>query len=243
MVTHGHGLADIAAIDLIRESERVRFLCLSQSIADQLSSIGVPQRRLSVVGWGVDTAYFQPTHRRVQAPYLLAAGTARRDYATLVRASLTTTLPVVIAGGSAWKDQPMDIAALPLPRSVTLSTPRSFTALRALYASCAAVVVPLYPTNHAAGFAVIAEAMAMGKPVIVSRTLGHSDMVVDGVTGLYVPPSDAVALADAIRSIELKSSVLERMGMAARRQAERRHSLEAFSRALCREACFWGAEE
>jgi len=38
------------------------------------------------------------------------------------------------------------------------------------------------------------EAMAVGKPVIASRIGGLPDIVVDGETGLLVPPDDAVAL-------------------------------------------------
>lgn len=45
------------------------------------------------------------------------------------------------------------------------------------------------------------EAMALARPVIASRVGGLTDSIVDGRTGLLVPPSDPRALADAIERI------------------------------------------
>ncbi|QDT65700.1 glycosyltransferase family 4 protein [Calycomorphotria hydatis] len=42
------------------------------------------------------------------------------------------------------------------------------------------------------------EAMALGRPVIASQVGGVDSIVTDGVTGLIVPPSDSVRLADRI---------------------------------------------
>lgn len=58
---------------------------------------------------------------------------------------------------------------------------------------------------------VIAEAMACGKPVIATRVGGIPEIVVDGVTGLLVPPADAESLANAmlklIRDLELRRNL------------------------------------
>ena len=40
--------------------------------------------------------------------------------------------------------------------------------------------------------------MAMGRPVVCTRTTGQTDTVIDGVTGVYVPPGDADALRSTI---------------------------------------------
>jgi glycosyltransferase involved in cell wall biosynthesis len=54
-----------------------------------------------------------------------------------------------------------------------------YVALRNLYARAAAVVVPLDDVDFQAGITTILEAMAMGKPVIVTHTQGQVDVIED----------------------------------------------------------------
>jgi glycosyltransferase involved in cell wall biosynthesis len=59
------------------------------------------------------------------------------------------------------------------------------------------------------------EAMSMGLPVVAPNVGGPLDTVEPGVTGLLVPPGDAVALADAIEKLMEDSGLRRRMGDAA----------------------------
>lgn len=61
-----------------------------------------------------------------------------------------------------------------------------------------------------------AEASAMGLPVIASDLQGLPDVVVDGVTGMLVPPKDVGALADAISALAAEPARRVRMGVAGR---------------------------
>ena len=45
---------------------------------------------------------------------------------------------------------------------------------------------------------VILESMAFGKPVVSTNVGGSPEMVVNGVTGYFVPPGDPQAMAKAI---------------------------------------------
>jgi glycosyltransferase involved in cell wall biosynthesis len=77
-----------------------------------------------------------------------------------------------------------------------------------------------------AGVTCIAEAMAMGKAVVVTRTRGQVDLVREGETGLYVPPGDPRALREAIEHLMANPGVAARMGRAGRALAETRLSLD-----------------
>jgi glycogen synthase len=68
-----------------------------------------------------------------------------------------------------------------------------------LFRSARAVIVPSVWSDPCP--TVVLEAMAAGRPVVAAASGGIVDMVVDGVTGVLVPPGDAPALAQAIDSV------------------------------------------
>jgi glycosyltransferase involved in cell wall biosynthesis len=65
------------------------------------------------------------------------------------------------------------------------------------------------------------EAMALGKPAVVTRVGGLPEVVEDGRQGLVVPPRDPAALAGAILRLLRDRPLRERLGEAARRKAQR----------------------
>lgn len=72
---------------------------------------------------------------------------------------------------------------------------------------------------------VIIEAMATGKPVIGTHAGGIPEIVLEGETGLLVPPHSAHALADAIIRLASDRDALKLMGEAGRRRAEECYSI------------------
>jgi len=74
------------------------------------------------------------------------------------------------------------------------------------------------------------EWMAAGRPLIATNVGGLPDLVVDGVTGLLVPPGDAETLAAAVRSLIENPERAEEMGRAARERWEESFSLSPFYR-------------
>ncbi len=73
---------------------------------------------------------------------------------------------------------------------------------------------------------VVLEAMANGLPVIASAVDGALEMVVDGETGILVPPGDAQALANAILRLLGDRSLARRMGQNGRARVAETYSLE-----------------
>jgi glycosyltransferase involved in cell wall biosynthesis len=72
------------------------------------------------------------------------------------------------------------------------------------------------------------EAMAHGRPVVASRIGGLPFLVPDGVGGILVPPGDASALADALRTIARDAELRSRLSRGARARAEAHHALRTF---------------
>jgi hypothetical protein len=80
------------------------------------------------------------------------------------------------------------------------------------YADCDLFVAPSLFESFGL---VYLEAMARGKPVVGTRVGGVPDVVVDGNTGLLVPPEDAPALAESILKILQDDALAETLGRTA----------------------------
>ncbi|MDD5757121.1 MAG: glycosyltransferase family 4 protein, partial [bacterium] len=72
----------------------------------------------------------------------------------------------------------------------------------------------------------VLEAMALGKPVIVTDVPGPGELVVNGKTGLIVLPADPAKLAGAIETIINDQTLSETMGKAARHLAATDFNIE-----------------
>jgi len=72
----------------------------------------------------------------------------------------------------------------------------------------------------------ILEAMASGVPVVATHVGGADELVVDGETGILVPPSDPLLLANAIDRLVADEALRHLMGSAARTRAHEQFSLE-----------------
>jgi glycosyltransferase involved in cell wall biosynthesis len=88
----------------------------------------------------------------------------------------------------------------------------------------------------------VLEAMAAGLPVVATAVGGIPELVVDGETGLLVPPGDPDALADALRRLVDDPELRQRFGAAGRARAAalfdlprfRREHVELYERLLAR---------
>jgi len=74
---------------------------------------------------------------------------------------------------------------------------------------------------------VIMEAMAAARPVVASDVGGNRELIVDGKTGLVVPPRDASALAQAILSLLQDPPRAGAMGLAGRERMQREFTMDA----------------
>lgn len=95
--------------------------------------------------------------------------------------------------------------------------------IASVFAQSHIVVLPSYREGLPK---VLLEAAACGRAVVTSDVPGCRDAVEPGVTGLLVPPRNALALADAIDHLLRDVDLCERMGRAGRQLAEREFSID-----------------
>lgn len=76
----------------------------------------------------------------------------------------------------------------------------------------------------------VLEAMAAGKPAIVTATGGNTEAVIDGETGLLVPVGGTAVTAEAIKTLASSADFRSQLGTSARERA-----IECFSQEHCLE--------
>jgi glycosyltransferase involved in cell wall biosynthesis len=203
----------------------------------------VPGERVVFTPFMVDAQFFSPdacvkggTQTQLstrKTAVICSAGLEFRDYPTLLAAVKGLDVHVVIAAASPWSKRADTTAQAEIPQNVTVRRFSQFE-LREQYAACQFVVMPLYDVNFQAGVTTILEAMAMGKAVICSRTQGQTDIIVDGESGIYVPPGDAAAMQAAIVRLLENPDEAERMGRNGRARVLSELSLDCYVKRLAR---------
>jgi glycosyltransferase involved in cell wall biosynthesis len=82
--------------------------------------------------------------------------------------------------------------------------------------------------SHEEGFSnALLEGMAAGLPMIATDVGGNAEAVLDGTTGLLVPPKDPEAIGRAILRLAHDPALAREMGMAGHARVGERFSLEA----------------
>ena len=199
---------------------------------DRAVALGVPVEKVHVLHQPVDELFWQPADRS-ESDLICAVGWEARDYKTLLAAVDGLPARVEIAVGSsvasARRGSSSDLAGR-LGAIVHRQLPPR--ALRDLYSRARIVVVPLENVDYDAGVTVVTEALAMGKPVIVTRTRGQVDVIREGRHGLAVPPDDPSALRTAIESLLADAGECDRMGRAGRELICEQHSLDRYIASL-----------
>jgi glycosyltransferase involved in cell wall biosynthesis len=214
--------------DYARAHDRMdRIIAYSSSEErNMIHRLGIPAGKIQRIYYHADQKFFRPDGRATEPDLICAAGQLLRDYDCLIEAVKGLDVRVQIAAASPWIDKPMR-ERRNLPQNVSWGR-FNRDELRNLYARSALAVVPILQNEYQTGIATILEMMAMGKCVIATRTRGQTDTIVDGETGVYVPPSDPQALRRQIERLLKDPDEARRIGDQARRFMEERAGLDHF---------------
>jgi D-inositol-3-phosphate glycosyltransferase len=231
------------------DSARIKMeACIGKSVAgvlahtcdevNHLSALGIPGTRVRVVPCGVDTGRFQPegpAAKRHADLRLLHLGSLADHQGLDQLLRLLADLPdaeLVIAGGPDPDDLDSDIAykklgklaaSLGVADRVTFAGHVTAKALPALIRSADVFV----STARYEPFGTAAlSAMACGKPVIATAVGGYADAVVDGTTGLLLPPGRPQVLVKRLRELLTTPMKLTGFGIAAADRARSRYPWE-----------------
>jgi glycosyltransferase involved in cell wall biosynthesis len=202
--------------------------CLSRAQLPVLETwLGVQPSKLHFVPFGIDTDFF-PARPWPDRPMLLSLGNDRdRDIPTLFRA-----FEQILARRPGIDIVVQTRSNLPPPDGVRIYHYLDAGLLRFLYSKATLLVIATRPNLHLSGMTTILEAMATGRPVVISRTPGIEDYVRDEVTGRLAVPSDPDSFADVILELLSDTGHLSSMGEAAAAYTRKYHSEATMCRSL-----------
>jgi glycosyltransferase involved in cell wall biosynthesis len=187
-------------------------VCVSAALAEEARRLGALE--VVVLPNGVDPP--AEVGEEAEPPEVLFAGRLSREKGVLELVEATRGMNLVVAGNGPLRDR--------VPQARGFVPPEE---LARLYERAAVVVCP----SLREGFGVVClEAMAHGRPVVASGVGGLLDLVVDGETGLLVPPGDVAALRGAIERLLGDPQLRRRLGEAGRRRASERFSWDVVTR-------------
>ena len=209
---------------------------------DVLQHVDVPGARTRLLPHGVDLRRFSPRPRSDGDGSLrvLAVGrlVEKNGFGTLVAAAalLRRHVTVRIVGSGAEQDH---LERLVDQHGVTgrvhLVGRRSHEQLPADYAWADVVAVPSVVDRHGDRDGlpnVTLEAMACGRPVVVSNVSALGHVVSEAGSGLVVPPGDSRALAAALATLGTEPWMRAQLAEAGRRYVESGFDLDVCTRAL-----------
>ena len=253
---HGNEVLDAIRSDwdgprrAIRNADCV--LANSRFTAGLLKQVGVESERIEIVHPGCDVARFQPTAvsndvrkailgRHAQGKIILTVGrlVPRKGHDVMIRAlpRVLKDIPdacYLIVGSGPAKPMLEELTfSMGVHGNVIFLENVGDAELPDIYGMCDVFVMPSRADLKACdveGFGIVyLEANACGKPVIAGRSGGIADAVVDGETGLLVPPDSPETLAESVCQVLTHKEYAERLGQQGRERAIREFSWDAIA--------------
>lgn len=204
----------------------------SEQAANAVTACGIPSNKVHVIHHGLplERFPFDPA-RDGRALFTACRLEAKKGIDTLLHACARLAgrgmrFTCVIAGSG-----PLERDLHALARRLSLGTAVTFTGwltqeeIRARLQAARAVVLPSRRTaaGDRDGIAnILLEAMALGTPIVTTAAGAAGEVITDRVNGLFVPPDDPDALADALDELLCTEDTARTLARAARTTVESR---------------------
>ncbi|MCU0567426.1 MAG: glycosyltransferase family 4 protein [Oculatellaceae cyanobacterium Prado106] len=187
--------------------------------------LGVPVERFKFVPLQAPLHPITETED-TESPFVLAVGSAYRDYPLLFEAVKRLGFRTIVVSG------PRVMQGMDIPSMVETPFGVKKPEIISLLQRARLVVTPMTTEGLTAGTAAIVEALTMGCPIIATNRSGVEDYIRDGETGLYVRPHSLEDLTAAIDRLWHDPFLRAHLRKQARQYAQENLTDEAVGTAL-----------
>jgi glycosyltransferase involved in cell wall biosynthesis len=214
--------AELLAVEEAEHAHASRIVAASSFSRRTLMEQGIPEEKITVIPYGVDTAAFRPRVRTTGGKrplrfLFVGLVNARKGIPLLLEA----WHEVAKTGAELWLVGPVTDEAralIPDLPGIRVLGRRPHRELPQLFAECDVFVFP----SFFEGFAlVLLEAMACGLPIIATDATAAPDLITEGREGFVLAAGDRDALSARMHWFVDEPDRAAILGEAARRQAER----------------------
>lgn len=196
--------------------------------------LDLPEQKVSFFPYQpTDISFFSPKHRSVSKlrPLIVSGGLEQRDYRTLARAVDLLDVDVKVSAASPIKTVNSHTFPEVIPGNMSYRY-YDWNSLVQLYQDADVVVISLYPNNFQAGLSTLFEALACKKPVIITRSSGIIQELIDAKAVLGVNPGDYEDLRQAINSLLNSPKQSEALAEKGYRLVHERYNHHVYVKAL-----------
>lgn len=216
-----------------------KFMCLSERVVKQLrEDLNVTEDKICLVNWGPDLTFYERHHEggnSGETPFIISAGKSHRDHDTLAKAfaAVDCHLKIYCSEKSAPSNDD-----LPTNVEVIFNHPEqnaiSYLELLPEYRNALAVAIPLEDAGVLLGLTSLLDAMAMGKPVVMTRNrFIDIDIEKEGF-GLWVEPGDVEGWKSSLSYLLSNPERARAMGERGYRLVKTRYNIENFTSQLAK---------
>jgi len=219
-------------VNLIKRANVITVV--ANSVAQELKEYPIENKKIIVMGNGIDSTIFKPVEKKSEKKYILFTGrlSYRKGLFDLIDCGKYICekypdISFVITGSGILSNTLRErINELGLAKQFKFLGFVTREELIKLYQNATLYVMP----SHYEGLpTVLLEAMSCGLPVIATAVSGNLDVITHGKNGLLVPPKSPEKIAEAISLLLDDEQMRNNLGKNARKTIEEQYTWDIIS--------------
>lgn len=193
----------------------------------------IPKIKSEILPWGVDLNFYNEEIRDKDyndTPYFISTGMENRDFKTLIKGALLSgcLTEIFIPKNCDVKEiQTNDLVHI----NYISQKNETIKALAKKVNHCYAVIITLQSNccDYCVGLTTMLEAMALGKPIIVTKNPYHPIDVKELGVGIAIEPDSPEQLSNAIKFLNDNPEIAKEMGQKGQKIAKEKYNIEVCS--------------
>jgi glycosyltransferase involved in cell wall biosynthesis len=198
-------------------------ICLNKRSRETLIDVvGMPQERVCWLPWGPDLEFPGYQSHGDDGEFILSAGKTNRDLHTLVRALRQVDFPARVHSQAGLTDVPANVEIVEFALAARgRREQHPFAAVLPDMQRAAVFAICIEDPNRLTGLSELNDALALGKPVVMTRS-PYLDIDIERVgCGIWVERGDVAGWKRALEELAGDPGLRRAMGERGRRFAER----------------------